>query len=377
MTVDLDSTVCEVCGKAKQGAALWPYQGVGLSPAGGGASRHRRGAAFSRMRSGSSQSGQEHFAREALARVRRLAADASVTVRADSGFFSYDMIAAIGAHNACYSITIPQNAKVKAANEAIGERRLEGDRVHPRRQRPRWLRPPSSRRTARRQTTARRRRQSGQAAPRHAAQPRARRPGRAVARLALPQLRHRQRRPRHQSSRRLPPKPRHSRARHQRPQRRLRAQPLPLGHGSSPTAPGSPAASSRTTSPAGPPASAAPTPRASSPSRPPSATGSSPCRAASSTTAAATDCACRSTGPGQTPSPPPWDTNPQPAPTHLTRRTAPGAAQPNPTRPQPAPDTTHSDPARPKTRRPAHTHQPSTNQPDTSPPTQTRRWIQA
>ena len=32
---------------------------------------------------------------------------------------------------------------------------------------------------------------------------------------------------------------------------------------------------------------------ASSPSRPPSATGSSPCRAASSTTAAATDCACR------------------------------------------------------------------------------------
>ena len=42
----------------------------------------------SRMRSGSSQRGHEHFARETLARVRRLAADASVTVRADSGFFS-------------------------------------------------------------------------------------------------------------------------------------------------------------------------------------------------------------------------------------------------------------------------------------------------
>ena len=75
----------------------------------------------SRMRSGSSQRGHEHFARETLARTRRLAADASVTVRADSGFFSYDMIAAIGAHNACYSITIPHNAKVKTANEAIGE----------------------------------------------------------------------------------------------------------------------------------------------------------------------------------------------------------------------------------------------------------------
>ena len=52
---------------------------------------------------------------------RRLAADAAVTVRADAGFFSYDMIAAIGAHNACYSITIPQNAKVKAAIAAIDD----------------------------------------------------------------------------------------------------------------------------------------------------------------------------------------------------------------------------------------------------------------
>ena len=75
----------------------------------------------SRMRSGSSQRGNVHFARETLARVRRLARDASVTVRADSGFFSYEMIAAIGAHGASYSITIPHNAKVKAAAEAIGE----------------------------------------------------------------------------------------------------------------------------------------------------------------------------------------------------------------------------------------------------------------
>ena len=44
-----------------------------------------------------------------------------MTVRADAGFFSYDMIAAIGAHGASYSITIPQNAKVKAAAAAIVE----------------------------------------------------------------------------------------------------------------------------------------------------------------------------------------------------------------------------------------------------------------
>ena len=79
------------------------------------------------MRSGSSQRGNERFARETLARVRRLAADATVTVRADAGFFSYDMIAAIGAHNACYSITIPQNAKVKAAAAAIVEAAWAGE----------------------------------------------------------------------------------------------------------------------------------------------------------------------------------------------------------------------------------------------------------
>ena len=45
MTVDLDSTVCEVCGKAKQGACYGHSGVLGLSPAGGGASRHRRGAA--------------------------------------------------------------------------------------------------------------------------------------------------------------------------------------------------------------------------------------------------------------------------------------------------------------------------------------------
>ena len=288
MTVDLDSTVCEVCGKAKHGAC-YAHSGVlGYHPL--VAVRADTGEVLhSRMRSGSSQRGHEHFARETLARVRRLAADASVTVRADSGFFSYDMIAAIGARGASYSITIPQNAKVKAANEAIGDdawKAIAYTRGGEAQVAETTIEAGPPRRQA-----ARRRRQTRQAAPHHAAQPPARRPTRAVAQLALPQLRHRQRRPRHQSSRRLPPKPRHSRARHQRPQRQAPGSAAAPRDGSSPTAPGSPAASSRTTSPAGPPASAKSTPRANSPSRPPSATGSSPCRAASSTTATATGCA--------------------------------------------------------------------------------------
>ena len=120
MTVDLDSTVCEVCGKAKHGAAYGHSGVLGYHPL--VAVRSDTGEVLhSRMRSGSSQRGNERFARETLARVRRLAPDATVTVRADAGFFSYDMIEAIGAHNARYSITITQNAKVKAATAAIGE----------------------------------------------------------------------------------------------------------------------------------------------------------------------------------------------------------------------------------------------------------------
>ena len=59
--------------------------------------------------------------RETLARVRRLAAGAALTVRADSGFFSYEMLDAIEDHQARYSITVAQDAQVKAAIAAIDE----------------------------------------------------------------------------------------------------------------------------------------------------------------------------------------------------------------------------------------------------------------
>ena len=135
MTVDLDSTVCEVCGRAKHGAAYGHTKVLGYHPL--VAVRSDTGEVLhSRMRSGSSQRGNERFARETLARVRRLAAGAAVTVRADAGFFSYDMIAAIGAHGASYSITIPQNAKAKAAIAATGGDAWAGDRLHPRRRGP-------------------------------------------------------------------------------------------------------------------------------------------------------------------------------------------------------------------------------------------------
>ena len=68
-------------------------------------------------------------------------------------------------------------------------------------------------------------------------------------------------------------------------------------------------------------------------------------------------------------------TNPQPAPTHLSRRSAPGAAQPNPTRHQPHQPRTPVLHA-PKRAGPHTRTSPAATRPQTPIP-QTRRWIQA
>ncbi len=121
MTVDVDSTICEVHGHSKGGAAYGHTAVLGYHPL--AAVRDDTGEIIhTRMRSGSSQRGSERFIVETLARLGRLAPGAALTVRADAGFFSYDIIDAVEARGASYSITIPHNAKVKAAIEAIEEK---------------------------------------------------------------------------------------------------------------------------------------------------------------------------------------------------------------------------------------------------------------
>ena len=120
MTVDLDSTVCEVFGAAKGGAAYGHTKVLGYHPV--VAVRDDTGEmVHTRMRSGSSQRGHVRFTAETLARLGRLAPGAKVTVRADAGFFSYRLIDTIEAKGAAYSITITQNSKVKAAIDAIDD----------------------------------------------------------------------------------------------------------------------------------------------------------------------------------------------------------------------------------------------------------------
>ncbi len=120
MTIDLDSTVVEVHGKHKHGAAFGYTRVLGYHPllatrAGTGEVLHAR------LRKGSSQRGSKRFCEELIARVRRAGAAGALTLRADSGFFSWDLVAILDRLSVSWSITVQQNASVQAAIGAIPE----------------------------------------------------------------------------------------------------------------------------------------------------------------------------------------------------------------------------------------------------------------
>ena len=370
MTVDLDSTVCEVCGKAKHGAAYGHTGVLGYHPL--VAVRSDTGEVLhSRMRSGSSQRGNVRFARETLARLRRLA-PAAVTVRADAGFFSYDMIAAIGAHGASYSITIPQNAKVKAAIAATGddawkaiaytrggEAQVAETTIEPGRRGDKLSGPDAK--PAKLRLVIRRSRLLGaqgelwpnwryhcfvtDRADLDTVAADANHRGHATVELAIRDLKE-------NSGLSRCPSGQFPRQRRLARLLRPRAQPRPLDR----------------------------PPRAHPPRAPTHRRGHHPQpaphrgRAASSTTAADTDCACRSTGPGRTPSPPPCNESAT-CPSSSEPPTAPGAAQPNPT-PPPTRTSPHTPILHAPKRAGPHTHtSPAATRPQPPIP-QARRWIQ-
>ena len=122
LTIDLDSTIVEVAGHAKQGASFGYTKRRGYHPL--LATRADSGEVLhARMRKGSasSQRGAERFVCELVARVRRLGASGPLLVRADSGFWSYKTIAALERHGVGYSIGVTQQAHVRATIEQIPE----------------------------------------------------------------------------------------------------------------------------------------------------------------------------------------------------------------------------------------------------------------
>jgi len=118
VTIDLDSTICEVYGAQKQGAAYGYTKVLGYHPllatrAGTGEVLHAR------LRKGSSQRGTKRFVEELVARVRRAGATGALTVRADAGFWSYALVDTLTRLGVRWSITVRINPSVRKVIDTI------------------------------------------------------------------------------------------------------------------------------------------------------------------------------------------------------------------------------------------------------------------
>ena len=74
-----------------------------------------------RMRKGSSQRGHKRFLEELVARLRRNGAAGALTVRADSGFYSWELIDTLTRLKVSWSVTVPLNASIRKAIDAIDD----------------------------------------------------------------------------------------------------------------------------------------------------------------------------------------------------------------------------------------------------------------
>jgi len=122
MTMDLDSTVCEVHGYHKQGAAYGYTRKLGYHPL--VATRAATGEVLhARQRTGRANTarGTARFVDELAARVRRAGAGGELTMRMDSGFWSAKTIRACRRHRIRYSITVRQTKPIRAAITTIEE----------------------------------------------------------------------------------------------------------------------------------------------------------------------------------------------------------------------------------------------------------------
>ena len=121
LVIDVDSTICEVAGKLKAGAAFGYTKVLGYHPI--LATRADTGEVLhARIRKGSANTarGAKRFVEELVARVRRAGAAGEIVMRFDSGFWSNDTIATLGRLNVRYTMAVrTKNKGVAAAIAAI------------------------------------------------------------------------------------------------------------------------------------------------------------------------------------------------------------------------------------------------------------------
>lgn len=122
LVIDLDSTICQVHGKQKQGTGYGYTRVLGYHPllatlAGSGE------ILFARMRHGSANTarGTVRFVDELVGVVKRAGATGPVTMRADSGFWAWKLIDRLDKHHITWSITVRLHKPMKHAIAAIPE----------------------------------------------------------------------------------------------------------------------------------------------------------------------------------------------------------------------------------------------------------------
>jgi hypothetical protein len=121
LTIDLDSTICETYGLAKEGARHHTYTHVrGYHPllaiaAGTG------DVLMARLREGRANTarGAAHFLRETVTRVRSAGATGVLTVRADSGFYAHEVVTVCRSQKVRFSITLRMSPVTRRLIEAI------------------------------------------------------------------------------------------------------------------------------------------------------------------------------------------------------------------------------------------------------------------
>jgi len=115
LVVDIDSTICEVSGKKKQGTGFGYTKKLGYHPM--IAIRSDTGEILhARMRKGSAntQRGTKRFVEELVARLRRAGATGQIVIRFDSGYWSNETIATLARLKVSYTMAVRTGTKALA-----------------------------------------------------------------------------------------------------------------------------------------------------------------------------------------------------------------------------------------------------------------------
>ena len=122
LTIDIDSTIVEVHGRTKQGAAFGYTKVRGYHPQLATCAQTGQ-VLMSRLRGGSAGAarGAASFLTETISRVRNAGATGQLTVRADSAFYSKTVLPTAVKFDVRFSITARQDKRVRAAIDAIDE----------------------------------------------------------------------------------------------------------------------------------------------------------------------------------------------------------------------------------------------------------------